>query len=133
MAIGSSAHAVELLVTWPQLIFAVGLLVIGGAFIAYNACSAKGGRALGSASLWWRHCCSGDCCVASRRELAMVLDTASHRLGRVSHLPIPLAVKAGEVVIAPPYDRLQRTARYGVPGAKCGSAPAEPERRAMQR
>ncbi|MDH5579129.1 MAG: hypothetical protein OEZ09_11795 [Betaproteobacteria bacterium] len=86
-----------------------------------------------SANLWWRHCCSGDCCVASRRELAMVLDTASHRLGRVSHLLIPLALKAGEVVIAPPYDRLQRTARYGVPGAKCGSAPAEPERWAMER
>ena len=37
MAIGSSAHTGELLVNWPQLIFAAGLPVIGGAFIAYNA------------------------------------------------------------------------------------------------
>ncbi|MDH4322893.1 MAG: hypothetical protein OEW90_02005 [Betaproteobacteria bacterium] len=85
MAIGSSAHTGELLVNWPQLIFAAGLPVIGGAFIAYNAMIfwptvGRKEDAPSVAPIFGGVIAAVGIFVASRRELATVLDTASHRL-----------------------------------------------------
>ena len=58
-------------------------------------------RVVGGTYRWRNHRCSRCDCFASDIELALGLDTACGRLGRLSHLLVPLVIREGRVVSAP--------------------------------
>ncbi len=58
-------------------------------------------RVVGGTYRWRNHRCSRCDCFASDVELALGLDTACGRLGRLSHLLVPLVIREGRVVSAP--------------------------------
>ncbi len=94
-------------VIWPQLTFAVTLLIIGGCLIAYNArvfwlTVVRQDYALRGTDLWGRHCRSGCRDLAGNGELAMGLDTSSDRLGGVSDFLSQLVRNPCQVVITSP-------------------------------
>lgn len=68
-------------------------------FLAYR--NSTGLRTLRGTDLRGRHCCNGYRGLAGNRELALGLDTAGGRLGRVSHSLSRLVRQAVQIVITP--------------------------------